>query len=346
LKVLIAAHGFLPSIGGVSTHVATQAKSFVAKGHSVTIVTLSPGPVDGYGYRVVRNAGPVQLFSLYRNADLIILSNLAVRLFYPLLLLRRPVALQHHSESAFRLSRSWFSMDLIRRDVMSRATHFMTSAYIGRKSGLKRFEITPPYADPHNITPGIARPPAERNRALFVGRTEPEKGLLWLLDRWPIVRKSLGVDELRIVGTGSLDSEIRDRIDRGLTGIEHLGGLDRSATAQEMASCRYLLVPSLWEEPFGAVALEGIAAGALTILSNRGGLPETTGELGFFYEPGDDASFVEALKRARNTFDSHLASSCQRTEWERAVRDHVDRFNPEVDVERIIQAMAPAIAHV
>ena len=35
-------------------------------------------------------------------------------------------------------------------------------------------------------------------------------------------------------------------------------------------------MPSRWEEPFGRTALEAVSSGCATIISNRGGLTETT----------------------------------------------------------------------
>ena len=35
------------------------------------------------------------------------------------------------------------------------------------------------------------------------------------------------------------------------------------------------IVPSMWEEPFGRTAMESAAYGNATIISNKGGLPET-----------------------------------------------------------------------
>lgn len=341
MKIVIASHGFLPSVGGVSTNVSVLAKAFVEQGHDVTVATLSPGPTEGYSHKVVRKPGPLRLFKLYWQADLIILSNLAIKLIYPLVFLRRNVALRHHSESAFRLSSSWFSVDVIRRDVMSRAKHFMTSAYIGRKSGMQTFEVTPPFANPLHITTDIRRPPQERHYALFVGRTEPEKGVTWLLDRWPMIREILAVDELRVVGKGSLDAAIKQRVDERADGVKQLGALTRSETAREMGGARYLFVPSLWEEPFGAVALEGVAAGALTIATNRGGLQEAAGKLGFYFDPDDEVSFRETLRAARDVFESHLAGSEARLAWETRAKDHVAQFAPAINVRKIITAMSP-----
>ena len=43
---------------------------------------------------------------------------------------------------------------------------------------------------------------------------------------------------------------------------------------------KILVVPSRWKEPFGIVALEGLAAGCLVLCSDGGGLPEAVGEFG------------------------------------------------------------------
>ena len=60
------------------------------------------------------------------------------------------------------------------------------------------------------------------------------------------------------------------------------------------------LVPSRWDEPFGLVAIESMAASCLTLVSNRGMLPQiarTTGALCF----RSDAELVEMLDRFRTT---------------------------------------------
>jgi glycosyltransferase involved in cell wall biosynthesis len=47
------------------------------------------------------------------------------------------------------------------------------------------------------------------------------------------------------------------------------------------AATRVLLVPSLWEEPFGRVAVEALVNGVPPMVSSRGGLPHAVGSGGF-----------------------------------------------------------------
>jgi glycogen(starch) synthase len=338
MKIVIASHDFLPNIGGVATTVSILAHGFRDAGHDVTVVTISPGPTKGYGYSVIRNPPAWRLCTLYAGADILVLSNLAIRLIYPLVVFRRPFALQHHSESAFQLCRSPFSLDLLRRSVMGRAKHFMTSAYIGSKSGLKEYVVTSPFANPHYMTQDMLVPLDQRSGALFAGRLEPEKGVLFLLDRWLQISDILKVSEVRIAGDGSLRPEVERRISDGLRGVTYLGPLSIDKMAREMAYSAFVLVPSLWEEPFGAVALEAVAAGALVVVSNRGGLAEATGDLGFVFDPDDPASFRQALQAARKAFDCQLGDPKQRAVRETAIAKHVARFSPAVVVEKIISA--------
>ncbi|MFC5342761.1 glycosyltransferase family 4 protein [Brevundimonas staleyi] len=340
MRIVLATYDFLPSIGGVATTESVLARAFVDQGHEVTVVTLGEGPVEGYPHAVVRRPGPATLFRLYRDAEVLILSNLAIRLIWPLLILRRPFALRHHSESAFRLSRSPVSADLLRRVVLPRARHFMTSDFIGQRSGFEGYAVTPPFANPH-LTPDRVRPPGERSGLLFVGRMEPEKGLLWLLERWAAVREGLGVERLTLVGNGSLRAAVERRIAGGaLPDVVSLGPLSFEATAVEMGKAAYLVVPSLWGEPFGAVALEGVAAGAIVLRTDRGGLPEATDDLGVTFDPDDEASVGRALVQARDMFESHRAAPEVRSAYERRVADHVARFRPERVVETILKGMA------
>ncbi len=336
MKVCISTYTFLPEIGGVATTESILAAGFVRAGHDVTVVTTAPGPATGYGYRVLRNPGPFELTRAYAEADILLLANLSLKLFYPLLLMRRPFGLRHHSESAAHLSRSWFSVDLLRRWIMSRAVNFATSAFIGRKIGVPH-HVVHPFANPEHITPGVVMPVETRRDAVFVGRLEEEKGILYLLDRWPMAREMLDVDELRIIGDGALRSEVETRISGARApGVRYLGRLSLADTAREMGHAAYSLVPSLWEEPFGAVATESLAAGALVILSNRGGLPETVGDLGFVFAPDEAGSFEAALAGARDFRRELLSSGEVRAAYADAVARQIAKFSPEVAVRKIV----------
>ena len=69
----------------------------------------------------------------------------------------------------------------------------------------------------------------------------------------------------------------------------------------ELVEClnrhRFILVPSIWEEPFGIVALEGMACGCLPIVSNGGGLPDAVGNAGIVFNRGEVDDLTNCILR-------------------------------------------------
>jgi glycosyltransferase involved in cell wall biosynthesis len=114
MKVLIYAHAFAPSVGGVETHAMLLARGLVGAmdgngprlagaASSVTVVTATAAA--GFDdaalpFRVVRRPGLLQLWRLVREADIV---QLAGPVFVPLaigLLMRKRIVLEHHGYQA------------------------------------------------------------------------------------------------------------------------------------------------------------------------------------------------------------------------------------------------------
>jgi glycosyltransferase involved in cell wall biosynthesis len=75
--------------------------------------------------------------------------------------------------------------------------------------------------------------------------------------------------------------------------VRFLGFLTGEAISKELNNHRFLLVPSRWEEPFGLVALEGMACGCIPIVSDGGGLPDAVGTAGIVFERNSISSLVQ-----------------------------------------------------
>jgi glycosyltransferase involved in cell wall biosynthesis len=75
----------------------------------------------------------------------------------------------------------------------------------------------------------------------------------------------------------------------GWVNHEQLAAIARNASVQ--------LVPSRYE-PFGIVALEGIASGCSIVASNTGGLPEAVGPCGILVEQDDPRALAAGVREA------------------------------------------------
>ena len=56
----------------------------------------------------------------------------------------------------------------------------------------------------------------------------------------------------------------------------NLGQISHKKVLEYLSKSEIAIIPSRWEEPFGRTALEASSRGCATIISNSGGLPETT----------------------------------------------------------------------
>jgi glycosyltransferase involved in cell wall biosynthesis len=111
------------------------------------------------------------------------------------------------------------------------------------------------------------------------------------------------------------------------SGAVYLGQLPRADLWRLMSRASALLFPIGWDEPFGLVAAEALAAGCPVIAFARGALPEilTDGETGFLIPPDDlDAAAravasVSTLSRAacRQRATQHFSQARMLDEYER-----------------------------
>lgn len=115
----------------------------------------------------------------------------------------------------------------------------------------------------------IKRAEEEPGKILFIGNVTERKGIMRLAE----AVKDMDVT-LHIIGDGYMLSKIE-----GENIIKH-GRVEYQELLNHLSTAEMLVVPSLWPEPFGRVAVEGMAAGIPVIVSPEGGLPEVVGDGG------------------------------------------------------------------
>jgi Glycosyltransferase len=110
---------------------------------------------------------------------------------------------------------------------------------------------------------------------LFIGRITEQKGIKYLIEAAPLVLKNNNNVRFVIIGDGWQINEIKQRInDLNLGWAFRLTGhIDDHNLKQILKSSDVLVAPSIYE-PFGIVALEGMAAGIPVIVSDIGGFRE------------------------------------------------------------------------
>ena len=108
-------------------------------------------------------------------------------------------------------------------------------------------------------------------KIVFVGKLNPSKGydiyrdaIIKILNDYPAWKAYSIGDERRNKPTINHKNHIE------------LGYLSHKEVLNFLCKTEIAVVPSRWEEPFGRTSLEASSRGCATIISNRGGLPETS----------------------------------------------------------------------
>jgi glycogen(starch) synthase len=297
VNILISSHAFAPSIGGIETVSELLAEEFVRLGHAVTVVTQTPD--DGaakFSYPVIRQPSVGELLRAIRWCDVFWQSNLSLRTVWPALLTRKPTVVTHQGSYC----RKPKGIDLVQRfkhAIVQRTTSVAISRAVA--ACFKTDSVIIP--NPYDARKFVDRSPgAERSSDLiFLGRLVSEKGIDVLLEALALLRTRTLSPRLTIVGSGPEMSAMQKMSERlGLSEDVTFAGPKRGA---EMVSLlqehKILVVPSRYDEPFGVVALEGIACGCVAVGSSGGGLPEAIGPCGVTFPNGDANALAHALEQ-------------------------------------------------
>lgn len=326
MKILISSHAFAPSIGGIETVSRLLAAEFVRLGHVVKVLTHTSGlSAEDAAYPVLRRPSLRELVGAIRWCDLFWQNNLSLRTIWPALALRRPVVVTHQGSYCRTPSEI---------DFVQRLKHFVVQGLPSvaiSQAVAKCFEtsstvIPNPYdASRFDVGSLVAE---RRGDLIFLGRLVSEKGVDLLLDALAELRGRGLVPRLTVVGSGPESPALQEMTARLGLGeqVTFVGAKSGAELVALLQWHKVLVVPSRYDEPFGVVALEGIAAGCAVIGSEGGGLPEAIGPCGLTFPNGDVSALAAAVERL-------LAAPNERKRLLACAPEHLAKFSPAVIAE-------------
>jgi len=296
------------------------AEEFSAAGHDITVVTQSNGAgKEEFSFVVVRRPTALHWAGILRRNEVVLHMNISLKAVLPNLLCRRPIVVSHQGWYQPRTVKR--VRDRLKDKVTRKVTNVAASAAIARHLITASIVIPNTYDDSvfRIVNHGI------RHGAAFVGRLVSDKGAALLLQAIGHLHRDGLKIPLSIVGDGPERARLED-LARSL-GIEKsvrfLGSYSPREIAAVLNETEVLVVPSIWEEPFGIVALEGIACGCVVVASRGGGLSEAVGRCGLTVPNGDVLALANALRQAlsdrvlreslRNSASAHLTTFSRRS---------------------------------
>ncbi len=335
MKILVYCPVFHPSLGGLEINVAQLAAGFHAAGHEVVVVarTDNPGP-EPFAFRVERHPSRGKLLRLARWCDVFFQANVSLRGLWPLLLVRRPWVVSHQG---------WYRRPNGRLAPQDRLKRFLLrwGHSIADSHAVAEHLDTPSFVIPNAYRDEIFRPLPDVPRTedlIFVGRLVSDKGVATLLAALGLLAARDIRPGLSIVGDGperpALEAQARAL---GIAGqVRFLGARQGEEIARLLNAHRVQVVPSRYDEPFGIVALEGIACGCLVIGSRGGGLKEAIGRCGVTFRNGDSRELADLVAAALAEPDRFAPSPGD-------VADHLARHRGGAMVDAYLQVFEAAL---
>ncbi len=189
-------------------------------------------------------------------------------------------------------------------DLGPRSAACFASRHLAERSRDTPWQVARRGVVPHGIDPSRFRPPGRersrwRGRLLYVGRLDPRKG-----PATPVrALRDLPDHTLTLAGGDEMGfrSEL-ERLARELGVADRLRFVEvaRSEVPGLYAEADAVVVPSVWDEPFGLVPLEAMAAGAPVLATATGGSGEflLDGVTCLRFPTGDASGLAAAVTRA------------------------------------------------
>lgn len=291
MRILLSSHVLAPSVGGLEKVTELLAREFLHQGHEVRLITQTPGvcAIDSE-MDVHRRPSLWQQLNLLRWCDVFFHNNISLPRAWPLLFVTKPWVVAHHV---------WIPVTglaaRVKRHVLRHATGIAVSQAIADHLDTHSRVIPNPYDDMlFRPMTGIGR---DRD-LVFVGRLVSDKGVDLLLTALARLAAAGARPTVTVIGAGPEAEPLRSRaMALGLTHVVFAGPYSGEELARLLHRHRIMVVPSLWREPFGIVALEGMACGCVVIGSAAGGLGEAIGAAGETFPNGDAEALAQGIAR-------------------------------------------------
>jgi phosphatidylinositol alpha-mannosyltransferase len=359
MKVLFVSDIYYPHIGGISEHIYHLANEFESMGHAVSILTANmEGDLRPDEERVIRIGRSIivpanrsysritygldsnVLFRVVNKFDVVHIHGTLTPTF-PLSTLkvsRRTNIFTFHSTFEYSVFFNIFkgylnnyfkhidgkiAVSMTARDSIAR---YLPGDYRIIPNGVDNSRFTP--GDPHYKS---------FNEILFVGRIEPRKGLQFLIDAFPKVKKEIPEAKLTIAGGGykkiklNIPLEVKDS-------IKFLNFVAPKDLPQIFRRASLFISPAITGESFGIVLLEAMASGTPVIASDIPGYRCVIEDEknGLLVPPGNPAGIARTIIRVlndnnlRNSLIEEGFKSAERYSWDKVSRE-VLAFYYEID---------------
>jgi glycosyltransferase involved in cell wall biosynthesis len=336
MKILLSSYRFAPDVGGIESASLTLAREWLNQGSQVRVIThtLAAGGDDAYPFEILRRPAAGALLAAVQWCDVYFHNNITLPILWPLALVRRPWVVAHQTWLTKADGRvTW--RERLKTAVLPLGTSVAISEAVAARLTVPAVVIGNPYReDLFRLLPEVPR----TGTLSFLGRLVTDKGCDLLLDALARLAPQGITPPLTVIGDGPERANLEAQAGRlGLTEqVTFLGVRSGEELVRLLNAHQILVVPSRWEEPFGIVALEGIACGCAVVGSAGGGLKDAIGPCGITFANGDAGALAAALEQLLSAPDTlvalraHAPAHLERHRGSSVARAYLDVFKEAI----------------
>jgi glycosyltransferase involved in cell wall biosynthesis len=341
LKILFLSHKFYPDLGGIESVSEMLADGFQKAGHIVHVMTWTEeAGSKQFSFTIIRNPNKLRVIKEHFWADVVFENNPCLRMSWPMFFLKRPSVVALHTWVS-RTNGKIALQDLIKQRRLKNAGQVIACSNAIRKHSWPKAIVI---ENSYNSTLFKSLPYTNRNKDfVFLGRLVSDKGGALAIEAFQKL-KSINQNfvyqnlTLTIIGNGPelpklqmlvQDLELNDNVcfTGSLTGVPLVNLLNQH---------KYMLIPSVWNEPFGIVALEGMACGCVPIASDGGGLPDAIGNAGLIFKRGDVNDLVKKMQAL--IADTEVVNSLRSNS-----ETHLTNHQPNIVIDQYLRVVQEAV---
>ncbi len=165
--------------------------------------------------------------------------------------------------------------------------------------------------------------PTKKKEILFVGRLVPEKGVHYYVSAAKLISPNKKDWNFGLIGSYRLgdsknENSYANKIVREFKSIgqnaKFYGFQSQEFVKEKMKTASIIVIPSIWEEPFGLVAAEAMSNGICIIASKVGGIPEIIKDNGILIDKINDLKLKKYILNVIN--NDKIRKNYQKKAWE------------------------------
>jgi glycogen(starch) synthase len=297
MNILIFSAVFYPAIGGIESQTLLLIQEFVKKGHKVKVITYQQQKVTLPNIDIYYAPNYLDFLTAYRWCDTFYMPNISLKGLWLLLFNPRKRWVISHNDYHF-----FHGKGLIAK-LKSFSVRYATKNIAVSNSIAHRLN-TSSLTIPNSYDESIFKIYPDEKREydfVFLGRLVTQKGCEMLIRACKELNRPF---TLGIIGIGTEKDRLENLTKelRLTNEVTFHGLVTKENLARLLNRHKVMIIPSIGEEGFGMVALEGLACGCKILAADAGGLSDAVSSFARKFQMGDTQELIKLLK---NSFDDH-----------------------------------------